>query len=1082
MKKAALCLSLFLSFFQIARTQSVSFEIQAGLSSSIRKILPIPGRVCIATVQGDLVLWDPSRNRIDSRLNLEEEIYDLALLPDQKRIAVSTPSKVIFYDAESGILDEIDFYSCENPTALFSGESTLFVATRHFFLELDIKGSEPRPLRRIPKRDDPTYSFRTRGDRILEASNLGFHIYPLTAEEAEPDENEIPSLDTSSLDSGEEPVEQAVSLLASFDQFNTGWYAHCWDEANDRLYFPSEANLLVIDFSKATLKAELIFTGKEREDYITGLARVEGHLFMGNRFGFLYRFHSSGAKGPGQPIRTATRSVTHLAGLSGLLTVGDFYGNISLCDPADLKTILSLIDESTPAINGVYLDGRKRMVTTHKDPSGAYLTVWDIRTASLVKKQRFLTQQLIGVQFSGDSIRTLHADGASYRIGPLMDTFLVNPPLVAYEPAFGMSLPEKDPMLRIQASRMELREALLSPGTYKWKDKDSGADVIYTVPPGSPGCGSMPPYEQVQKIFRETGIIDYLGNWDLMDQDIFFMKACRSTEEAFLQLLEKNKIPADVGLRFYKRLRSPSLPKLSVIGQGRDTVFSVTKKDLQYLAFHPELGQWILFYPDSVLIIDVKTKERRELMISALPVFFHYALTDSLLAIASVQKSTLYDLKRPGNRTAWLGFGTDQYLVHNRDGYYRLKGRSNKLAGFEENEMKDLAYFDLKYNRPDIVVAELIGEKSAEALAFRAAVEKRKVRTGGKQPVWMDSRVAYEWPLYVKSGSIPIPNSKIPNSKSQLSIWVNGTLEKGHLKEILLSPGLNKVDLRESSRRGDTVYYSDTRFVYSPLSAASQHLYFGAGINTYSDSRLDLRYAVKDINDISSRLLQSIPGLEVKTLFNEKASQAGFAEWRKRLEQTTVNDIVFMSLSGHGYLDEDSSFHFASAGSTMDQYHSAISYDSLLSLLDAAPARRKLLFIDACHSGLTDTESERAKLPPGVTAKTLRKKQDGASSTKAFRMMQEEFLDLTKHNGTIVIAAAGGAEFALETADHRNGLFTYVLIKGLFEGFADKDNDKQISTTELQYYLAKEVERLSLGGQKPSTNQDNQGLEWLILQ
>ena len=84
MKKAALCLSLFLSFFQIARTQSLSFEIQAGLSSSIRKILPIPGRVCIATVQGDLVLWDPSRNRIDSRLNLEEEIYDLALLPDQK--------------------------------------------------------------------------------------------------------------------------------------------------------------------------------------------------------------------------------------------------------------------------------------------------------------------------------------------------------------------------------------------------------------------------------------------------------------------------------------------------------------------------------------------------------------------------------------------------------------------------------------------------------------------------------------------------------------------------------------------------------------------------------------------------------------------------------------------------------------------------------------------------------------------------------------------------------------------------------------------------------------------------------------
>jgi hypothetical protein len=59
-------------------------------------------------------------------------------------------------------------------------------------------------------------------------------------------------------------------------------------------------------------------------------------------------------------------------------------------------------------------------------------------------------------------------------------------------------------------------------------------------------------------------------------------------------------------------------------------------------------------------------------------------------------------------------------------------------------------------------------------------------------------------------------------------------------------------------------------------------------------------------------------------------------------------------------------------------------------------------------------------------------------------------------------------------------LFTYVFLQGLKEKKADENKDGKVTASELQAYLNAQVEKLSRGAQKPTTRQENLGLDWEI--
>jgi hypothetical protein len=446
----------------------------------------------------------------------------------------------------------------------------------------------------------------------------------------------------------------------------------------------------------------------------------------------------------------------------------------------------------------------------------------------------------------------------------------------------------------------------------------------------------------------------------------------------------------------------------------------------------------------------------------------------------------VYDRNKKMNSTTWFSFGQQDFLVHNQDGYYRTRGRSDRLVAYESGIEKPLAYFDLRYNRPDLVVSQLSGENSPQTRVLVKAIEKRKQRLNGKLPVWSEdneNRIQSGFSIYNTAGYLQLPSQETHGIS--VNGWINGvSLKPGKAAgtRIELTPGLNKLELRFTNRAGDTVYSFQEQYVYSTVTRPQRWHFFGGGIDQYKDPSLNLRYAVKDINDLASAFTAVKKDIVVDTRENQELESSGWKEWKQKLANTNANDVVIVSLSGHGYLDSLGNFYLASHYSTSDRFLPAASYEEILDLVDAAPARKRILFLDACHSGVLDDETDLTDLPDSVKVRSFSKKKQANSGTLSFRVMQDEFLDLVRHNGTIVIAAAAGSEFAMESGDRRNGLFTYVLQKALFEHKADLDKNRRITTSELREYLGREVEVLSGGGQKPTTNQDNQGLEWSLLE
>jgi len=169
-----------------------------------------------------------------------------------------------------------------------------------------------------------------------------------------------------------------------------------------------------------------------------------------------------------------------------------------------------------------------------------------------------------------------------------------------------------------------------------------------------------------------------------------------------------------------------------------------------------------------------------------------------------------------------------------------------------------------------------------------------------------------------------------------------------------------------------------------------------------------------------------------------------------------------------------------------------ISYEILEGLLDSIPARKKLFMMDACHSGEVDKEdltedSDSTQLLADGTRKngvktysykgarvlTSENNTNKLGLQNSFELMQELFTNLNRGSGAMVISAAGGDSYALESNEWNNGVFTYAVINGLKNKAADKDNDGEITVSELRSYVIEQVQELTNGRQKPTSRQEN---------
>ena len=432
--------------------------------------------------------------------------------------------------------------------------------------------------------------------------------------------------------------------------------------------------------------------------------------------------------------------------------------------------------------------------------------------------------------------------------------------------------------------------------------------------------------------------------------------------------------------------------------------------------------------------------------------------------------------------------------------YYK---KGLETIGFEQ--------LDLQFNRPDLVLerlGEISGVKNkALIIAYKNAWKKRlkllnidSISLSKIDVPFADFKNRHKVPRISKSEllSLDISAYDKKHKLQSLNLWINDVplygkrgLKLGNRVNnkidstitLKLSQGINKIELSTINERGLASMKKSMIVHYNPDIEIKEKLYYvGIGIDQYNDHKYNLDYSVKDIKDLSSQLKEKYgENIEIHTLYNQNVTKENIIKLKKILENTNVNDKVIISFSGHGLLSKSLEYYLATYDvDFQNPEKKGLSYDILEDLLDHIPARKKLLLIDACHSGEIDKEEIVAVHNLEKNSQNLRgsiaidlNNTSSLGLKNSFELMKELFSNVSQSTGATVISAAGGTQFAQEGGNLKNGVFTYAVL-------SEMKNSETIKISELKSKITQKVVDLTNGLQQPTSRNETIHFDWNV--
>ena len=462
-------------------------------------------------------------------------------------------------------------------------------------------------------------------------------------------------------------------------------------------------------------------------------------------------------------------------------------------------------------------------------------------------------------------------------------------------------------------------------------------------------------------------------------------------------------------------------------------------------------------------------------------------------------------------------FNTNDFIYVSPDNYYfSTKGSMNYIGFYYDQKLYSFEQFDLKYNRPDLVLAKLDYAEASELEAFKFAYLKR-LKKMGIDAKSLNSDFHVPEAQISNSAMLPVstPSKEIElaldisDEKYKLdrvNVWINNVSIYGtngiSLKEletqnasknikVELASGNNKIQCSCMNEKG-VESFKETANIVCDAPAAKPTLYVVTmGVSEYKNSAFNLTYAAKDASDIAQTFKNKgvYKDVKVKVLTNSEVTKGNLANVRKFLEQAGRDDIVMLFIAGHGVLDAKLDYYFASHDMDFNNPSGkGIKYEEVEALLDGLKALKKIFFMDTCHSGEVDKDEMEVAAAENTTQQqgsiTFRNVGTGvqrkAGSSSSSEMAKELFTDLRTGTGATVISSAGGGEYAMESDQWKNGLFTYCLLNGLNSKAADLNKDGEIMLSELQQYVQSQVSELSGGMQKPTSRIENIEMDFRV--
>ncbi|MBX3226751.1 MAG: caspase family protein [Labilithrix sp.] len=289
---------------------------------------------------------------------------------------------------------------------------------------------------------------------------------------------------------------------------------------------------------------------------------------------------------------------------------------------------------------------------------------------------------------------------------------------------------------------------------------------------------------------------------------------------------------------------------------------------------------------------------------------------------------------------------------------------------------------------------------------------------------------------------------------------------------IELVPGPNKIAVAVENEDGVPSLEATTVVTYvGPAPEPAVHV-FAVGVTRYRDRSLDLTYPAKDARDVLAAFCGGDRCAHAVELTDAAATRDGILALRTEIERTKPEDAVVVYLSGHGALDARGGYLFAPHDvdpSALER--TGVPYAALEGLLDAVPARRKLLVMDTCNAGELDPEQVRAIAHAGKV-KVVQAAALATVSPRA-RAARDLFAELRRGTGTHVLASSSGVEYSLEDPRYQNSVFTHALLRGLREREADEGRTGAITVSALRAFVTKTVAELTAGHQTPSARREN---------
>ena len=297
-----------------------------------------------------------------------------------------------------------------------------------------------------------------------------------------------------------------------------------------------------------------------------------------------------------------------------------------------------------------------------------------------------------------------------------------------------------------------------------------------------------------------------------------------------------------------------------------------------------------------------------------------------------------------------------------------------------------------------------------------------------------------------------------------------------------LGVGLNQIEIAVSDNNGIKNFRDPLYISYSKRNKSKPKLHFiGIGIDQFADDSKNLNYSVKDIQDFSAFLVRELgEDVTIDTFFNFNVTPQVLQNLVTKVSTYGIDDKLIISYSGHGLLSKDFDYYLSAYNVDFKNPEvGGVPYADLEALIQATPARKRLVLIDACHSGEVDKESLNAergkKLDPKVKGVELEYDYEPVLGLRSsFELMQQNFANLNSSLGATIIAASGGAQFAFEDADLGNGVFTFSVLKTL-------QNNKSCTVKELKKNVFQNVYQLTSGQQEPISRSETIGFDWLIL-